>query len=535
MGDGSALRELLAIFDIKIDDGNLRKAQTAIEGIKAQLSNFGTVVAGAFAVREITQFVESTIDMGREIAGSARLLGVTTDQFQMLSGAAQLSGLSAEDVTTGFKFLNKNMGEAIMKGGDSAALFQKLGIQLKDTNGHARDSFEVFNDVADAIAKIPDPMQRTYVATELMSRGGARMTKMLAGGSAGLKDLYKQVDEAGGIIDSGFIKESVEAGHEMEKWKMSIRALKVALVSDFLPYIDQAIKYARDAVRWFSDLAKHTTTLQSAAIALSVLGIAKVTASLGSLFKSLGMLSSFSTGEGILAKLFSMGEVGLIIAAIVALYLVFDDLYALFTGNESLIGDTLADLLGYKEATKIFTDLKKSWQQLGDALDISNVNLADGLKLVNDIILAITILVHWWTIVADAVVIVINWVTFLVKELLDVGGIIGGLMSGDTDEIKKWSSEAAKDFGEMIDKTGDRLSNIFQEGSNAVEVGSQLSIPSGGGKTEMNNNNHFTFNITGDDADAIGEKVKKTIDNQMPYWFPDFPQQVYAAGASRVK
>jgi hypothetical protein len=78
-----------------------------------------------------------------------------------------------------------------------------------------------------------------------------------------------------------------------------------------------------------------------------------------------GRMLGLITGKGgVIKGLISLGWLGLVILAVGALYLIFDDLFTLFTGGESLIGGLIDDLFGVGTTGEVVEYLKGLWTEL---------------------------------------------------------------------------------------------------------------------------------------------------------------------------
>lgn len=183
----AALRELLAQFDFEFPHGEVQKADQGIEGLvdnfkKAQASIGGAGVAigavlGGVAV-EVGRFAADAVghvlslDWVRELADEAdqlsdlsQQLNISTKQLQEWSYAAKMNGATADDVTAAVARLGQSLADASSGSGGGAETFQKLGVQLKDSNGQLRSSGDVFEDVVVALAGVKNSTQQAGYAS----------------------------------------------------------------------------------------------------------------------------------------------------------------------------------------------------------------------------------------------------------------------------------------------------------------------------------------------------------------------------------
>jgi hypothetical protein len=367
MAEGaSSLRELIASFFVDVDDKKLKEGHKHVEDFKKELIEVGKLALEAFAFHELHEFIEDQIKAGVELKTMATRLGTSTDELQAMQLAAQEAGVNVDAMSNGLRFLNRNIDEARRGGGETGAVFSRLGIQLKDAEGKSRPASEVMADLADKMATIPDAAERTNVAMKLLGRGGAELVPVLAKGGQAFRDAAKDVDELGG----GLTEDFVEAAHEAEvanvKMEFSFKSLKALIARELFPGFAEVVHLFTSMTKSVISFAKQTNLLQTAIpFAALVIG-----------FKLLG---SEMVASGIKAAIAWAPE----LLVLAALYLAFSDLYALMTGGESVIGDTIDELFGIGEAAQFAKDLNIA---LDDMLNIlSLVGVAVGGAIVTPI------------------------------------------------------------------------------------------------------------------------------------------------------
>lgn len=356
-----ALREIAALFTVKAEDKELKELHKGIEGASSALLAFGEVVAGAFALGAVKEFVEGQIKMGAEIKDTADRLGVGAEELQKFQFAAEQSGSSAESAANGLKFLNKNLGEARNGNEAAAKTIASLGVATTDAHGQMRPLIDIMGDASDKFASLDNGADQTALAMNLFGRAGADLIPLLKEGRGGLEELYKAADATGGIIGGETLKQMKEAEDATGRWSMTVRGLKVALLADFLPNITEGVDKVSQWVKGFRDLVKDTNIVKELLGALSVVAGIKVAGAFKTVAESLGIIKK---GGTLLEILGGMGEFLLIVAGIALVYLIFDDLYNLMNGNESVIGDAMDQFLGAGTAALFAKALNNAWSQV---------------------------------------------------------------------------------------------------------------------------------------------------------------------------
>lgn len=365
-----ALRELVASFDIRVGGLNqlttlnrgLEQSKAGLLGNIGMFSTLGTAIASAFAVRKISDFFKSQTELGEELRANAAMLGINTDDLQKWQYATQMSGVSVGMFTRSLEHLQHSIGQlGIEQDKMLQQSFSKLGVQMKDAHGKSRALTDVLLDTADAFSKMNDQSERVAVARNIFGRAGAEILPLLQKGKQGIKELTDEAQRNGLILGTDWVEAAKNTAVEEHKLEWSWRAAKATIAQELFPTFRNFVDMVTKGVGWFKELAKHTTVVSSALTGLSVLTGIK-------LFGSMSKLLGLSKGGGFLSNLFGIGKLALIIAAIAVLYLAWDDLFALFTGKKSEIGDLIDQVYGKGQSTKDISDLQAAWKSVLDTI-----------------------------------------------------------------------------------------------------------------------------------------------------------------------
>lgn len=342
----SALRELIAFFGVEVDDKKLDHAGEKMDGLAKLAEGAAATIGLAFGLHEIGEFVKGQIEAAGQLRHTSEALGIGVGDLQAFQYAAQGAGLGADEANTALRFLNKNLGQAALGNKEAAETFAKLGVKMKDADGHARPLQDVIGDVADGFVKLPDHAQKTARAMDIFGRAGARMIPILEKGSKGIQGLYDEFEELGGGMDEEFVENAKAASHEMHKVELVMKSVKSTIAAALLPYFTDLVAHMVDATNWFRELAKHSYIVQTA---------------LGTLAVIVGALALVWAALNF--------EVLLVVLAIALLVLIVDDVYTAFMGGKSVIGDFIDSLMGVGATAEIVAVVKVAarelWAELG--------------------------------------------------------------------------------------------------------------------------------------------------------------------------
>lgn len=527
----NALRELIALFEIGVDDHELQEATHKLEGFVGRVRKVGEVVAEVFAVNLLREFFGEQIEGAERLEILSQRTGLATDALQKFQFAAQLVGVDSEQAAHSLGFLNKAVGEALTGGKEQAQDFAKLHIALKDTNGSARPVGEVLNDVADAIAKLPNQQEKAAFAMKLFGREGQVLLPLLQRGREGLQEVGKEFDELGGGMSHEFIQASVKAAESIKKLNLVFVGLKARLTLAALPAIEKMINGFRAGAKRVMEFIDHTKLLEHGLAMLASLAVGKLVLSLIKLAKVFGLLKP-SIGE----TLVSLVKFGIPLLLIGFLILAFEDLWTAVEGGESVIGDVLTEMYGaagakeiIDELTGVFGDLRGVWE---DLKPLAKEFLQGALEAIPVAIKMVLGLVEVLKLVFDTlhgIAGVLGTTAGRIGDVLGIGGLDPKNLEA-SNKVKEAKRNAALNAidQESIKAGGNILNDLgvigdLLTGKKAPSVpggpeAGTVSIPEvtiGGGAGAGNTmNQHNEINVTvqgGDNPKATGDAVGASV------------------------
>lgn len=172
------------------------------------------LTAAASAVGfSLSQMMSKFLDTGDAIDKASMRIGIGVDRLQSLQYAAKLSGATAEDMNSALGKLNENIAKAAAgKNEELASLFKKLGISLRDANGHVRTAADVLPEFSDAIQRNTNSSVRARMAIAAFGDAGQKLIPMLQDGSKGLADMEKRAHDLGLTMSQDDVKAAASLG-----------------------------------------------------------------------------------------------------------------------------------------------------------------------------------------------------------------------------------------------------------------------------------------------------------------------------------
>jgi len=262
---------------------NLNFGVTSVAGAFRNAVGEVLKTTGALAALPATLFVlaKSASSTASEIRNNALAAGVSTTAYQEFAAAAGKLGGEEEQLGQAFaviasqasevqralidadkanvKFarsgshsleeMNQHYRDLRERVSDAGGAFERYGIALTLAGGKARDPIEIFKEVADQIAAIPDPADRAARAVELFGRRvGPDLVPFLSKGAEGIERIGKQLQSQGQILTPAQIGVGVEMKRAVGQLQFSITRLKDSIGLLFAPQFTEAVNLFRNAI-----------------------------------------------------------------------------------------------------------------------------------------------------------------------------------------------------------------------------------------------------------------------------------------------
>jgi hypothetical protein len=192
-----------------------------ISTTQSAMKKLAGAFAGAFAIRQIVQFGNEALELADTIGKVADSIGVNTEFLQKYQFAAQQAGLTTEEFNKGMQNFTKMVGQAQLRTSEAGRSLQKLGVQVKNTDGSVRSSEEVFVDLFEALDGVGSQFEKNAILADLMGRAGVKLAVMGKDGAEAMKEL---AESATGVLDEETIRRAERFNDTMNILKRQILA-----------------------------------------------------------------------------------------------------------------------------------------------------------------------------------------------------------------------------------------------------------------------------------------------------------------------
>jgi len=251
------------IIDLLMRTGSFstdtKRAEKEMAALRKEAVAAGAAIGAAFSGVAIAAgyMVKSSIDAMDQMSKLAQQTGTTVEALSALTYAADLSGVSQEELGTAFVKLSKNMSEAASGSKEAAKGFDALGIAVVNADGSLRNADEVLADVAEKFAGYKDGAEKTALATELFGKAGAKLIPLLNSGRDGLEELRAEAERLGIVLDGDTAKSAEAFNDNITRMQAALRGVATLAARDLLPML---VKISEG----FVEIAKNQTTVEVA-------------------------------------------------------------------------------------------------------------------------------------------------------------------------------------------------------------------------------------------------------------------------------
>lgn len=222
------------------------KLGASIASARTALLGFASGMLAAFGAQALISGLSGISAKIDDISKAASKLRVNMGDLQGLGLAADLAGVSFNELATVANKMNKVIGDAIAKGKETQGVFKLLGISAKELAALPID--ERFGRIADQMNAMNLTADQTaLILTKLGDRSGS-LAALFEGGSEAITQASDQLDRFNGKLTNAQGKEVEALNDSFTSLSYAIEAVSVQLVAAFGPYLTPVITAIAEAI-----------------------------------------------------------------------------------------------------------------------------------------------------------------------------------------------------------------------------------------------------------------------------------------------
>lgn len=163
-----------------------------VTGALAALGVAASVSAFAGAIKDSIDYADGLNDLSQKV-------GLTVETLGGLEYAAKQSGTDLDTVAKGAQKLAEKMADAAGGNAEAAAVFDRLGVSIQNTDGSLKPLDDTLLTLADRFASYKDGPEKAAIAQEIFSKGGAALIPLLNSGGDALRAAIAEYQKYGGV------------------------------------------------------------------------------------------------------------------------------------------------------------------------------------------------------------------------------------------------------------------------------------------------------------------------------------------------
>lgn len=237
---------------------DLSRAEDRANDTTGKLGDGFTVLKGAMAslvadgIRKVASELKSLIVDGAKYADDLLTLSkqtsVSTDTLQRYGYMADLVDVEVGTVAKSMQKLTKSMSSASKGTGSAYKAFEKLGVNITDSNGALRDNEDVFNDVIGALGKMTNETERDATAMDLFGKSATNLNPLIEAGADQIAAWNKEAEEMGYIMDEEALAGMSALQDSFDRFNLQITAIKNNVSAGLAPAVSEGADQLRRMV-----------------------------------------------------------------------------------------------------------------------------------------------------------------------------------------------------------------------------------------------------------------------------------------------
>ena len=259
---------------------------------------------GATIANSLSSFVE----YGTGVGDLASKIGASAQDLQRFQYAAQLSGSSAEEISSAIEILGKNLGQ-VNSGKNKAIpeMFKQMGVSLYNANGELKTATELLPEIANCMRSQSTAAQKSYIATTLFGKAGQGLIQMLEGGSEGLNELTAEAENFGIVLSDDVLTVAGDYDDSLNRMQYSLRGVQYSIANQVLPVLKPLVNSLTECIaanrEWIAssiaDVAKDVAeSLKKIDFKACIMGAVEFSKNAYELFDRLGGLKTIAIAVG---------------------------------------------------------------------------------------------------------------------------------------------------------------------------------------------------------------------------------------------
>lgn len=297
------------------------KVGTAAQNVADKTKKLSAAAGGLLTAMGAAAY--KTVQMSDDLNTLSKQTGISTEDLQKMSYAADLIDVSVDTISGSMAKLRKSM---VSTSTDTVAAYDRIGVSVTNTDGSLRDSTEVFYEVLEGLSQISNETERDTLAMQIFGRSADEMAGIIDDGGASLRALGEEAEQLGLIMDQQTLDSLNAVNDSIDRLKAKatgeIAKAGASAMEALAPVLDAIIEKVSSLLEWIGNLDEE----QMKTIGTIALVIAAISPIAGLIATISGAVTAFLEiwpqvkAVGVAIKAFAAANpFALVVAAILAL------------------------------------------------------------------------------------------------------------------------------------------------------------------------------------------------------------------------
>lgn len=232
-------------------------------GEKTQKINLAGILTGINQGLELVgkgaQFVKNSYDaligdtvaLADDLMTQSSITGLSTDALQEYAYMAELVDTDVSTITGSLTKLTRNMDSATKGTGAAYEAFQKLGVDIYNTDGTLRDANDVFDEAIGKLGEVENQTERDALAMDLFGKSGQELNPIIDAGSDALEEFRQQAHETGYVLSGETLESLGSIDDSIQLLKNTMDTAKNQVATALMPIV---AKITEAFVKWASSV-----------------------------------------------------------------------------------------------------------------------------------------------------------------------------------------------------------------------------------------------------------------------------------------
>lgn len=228
----------------KTEKSGKKLASTLASGAKTVVAAGAAIGAAATAagaaIYGIAKDAAGTTD---EIDKMSQKIGISREEYQELAFVCSQSGTDVNKLQGGMKTLTNSIDSAVNGGKTATAMFDKLGISVKNTDGSVRSQEEVLNDAVRALQGMEDGAEKAALATDLFGKAGTELMPLLNSEAGSFDEMRQQAHDLGLVLSDEAVDAGVHLTDTIDQCERSFKSIVTQIGVAVMPLVQSAAEW----------------------------------------------------------------------------------------------------------------------------------------------------------------------------------------------------------------------------------------------------------------------------------------------------